>query len=67
MAGPEPVQPRDRRRIDTIAHVTGIARNGATLGNLQGGDPTPLVPPMVTLQMLGGLGKDPVPATCSAR
>ncbi|MFO1345560.1 MAG: ATP-dependent RNA helicase DbpA [Rhodocyclaceae bacterium] len=46
--------PRDRRRIDTIAHVTGIAPEWHTLGNLQGGDPTPLVPPMVTLQMLGG-------------
>ena len=46
--------PRDRRRIDTIAHVTGIDPEWHTLGNLQGGDPTPLVPPMVTLQMLGG-------------
>ena len=46
--------PRDRRRIDTIAHVTGIDPEWHTLGNLQGSDDSPLVPPMVTLQMLGG-------------
>ncbi len=46
--------PRDRRRVDTIAHVTGIAPEWHTLGSLQGGDETPLVPPMVTLQILGG-------------
>ncbi len=46
--------PRDRRRIDSIAHVTGIDPEWHSLGNLQGSDPAPLVPPMVTLQMLGG-------------
>ena len=46
--------PRDRRRVDTIAHVTGIVPEWHSLGNLQGDDPTPLSPPMVTLQMLGG-------------
>ncbi|MDX9706662.1 MAG: helicase-related protein, partial [Azospira sp.] len=46
--------PRDRRRVDTIAHVTGINPEWLTLGSLQGGDATPLRPPMATLQILGG-------------
>jgi ATP-dependent RNA helicase DbpA len=46
--------PRDRRRVDTIAHVTAIDLEWHTLGSLQSGNDTPLVPPMVTLQILGG-------------
>lgn len=46
--------PRDRRRVDTIARLTGSEPEWHTLGSLQSGNDEPLVPPMVTLQMLGG-------------
>ena len=46
--------PRDRRRVDTIAQTTGIDPEWHTLGSLQSGNDEPLVPPMVTLQILGG-------------
>ena len=46
--------PRDRRRVDVIAQATGIDPEWHTLGSLQSGNDEPLVPPMVTLQILGG-------------
>ena len=46
--------PRDRRRVDTIARLTGSEPEWHTLGSLQSCNDEPLVPPMVTLQMLGG-------------
>ena len=46
--------PRDRRRVDTIARLTGSEPEWHTLGSLQSGNDEPLVPPMVTLQLLGG-------------
>ena len=46
--------PRDRRRVDTIARLIGSEPEWHTLGSLQSGNDEPLVPPMVTLQMLGG-------------
>ncbi|WP_018991075.1 ATP-dependent RNA helicase DbpA [Aromatoleum toluclasticum] len=46
--------PADKRRVATIAQVTGIEPEWHGLGSLQGGDDSPLVPPMVTLQILGG-------------
>ncbi|WP_407277976.1 ATP-dependent RNA helicase DbpA [Aromatoleum evansii] len=46
--------PADKRRVATIAQVTGIEPEWHGLGSLQGGDESPLVPPMVTLQILGG-------------
>ena len=46
--------PRDRRRVDTIARLTGSEPEWHTLGSLQSGNDEPLVPPIVTLQMLGG-------------
>ncbi|MBI2306730.1 MAG: ATP-dependent RNA helicase DbpA [Rhodocyclales bacterium] len=46
--------PGDRRRIGAIAQAIGSDPEWHTLGSLQGDDQTPLVPPMVTLQMLGG-------------
>ena len=52
--GPEPVQPA---RSPAHRHHRPRHRHRPewhTLGSLRGGDPTPLVPPMVTLQMLGG-------------
>lgn len=46
--------PGDKRRIATIAEMTGSEPEWHTLGSLQSGDDSPLVPPMVTLQILGG-------------
>jgi ATP-independent RNA helicase DbpA len=46
--------PRDRRRVDTIAQTMGSDPEWHSLGSLQGDDDTPLSPPMVTLQILGG-------------
>ncbi|NMG42957.1 ATP-dependent RNA helicase DbpA [Aromatoleum toluvorans] len=46
--------PADKRRVATIAQVTGSEPEWHGLGSLQGGDESPLVPPMVTLQILGG-------------
>ena len=46
--------PADKRRLATIAEMTGIEPEWHTLGSLQGGNNAPLVPPMVTLLMLGG-------------
>ena len=44
----------DKRRVATIAMVTNIEPEWHDLGDLDNGDESPLVPPMVTLQMLGG-------------
>ncbi len=46
--------PGDRRRIGAIAQAIGSEPEWHTLGSLQDIDEAPLVPPMVTLQMLGG-------------
>ncbi|MBS1191099.1 MAG: ATP-independent helicase [Rhodocyclaceae bacterium] len=46
--------PGDRRRVAAIAGMTGSEPEWHGLGSLQGGDDSPLVPPMVTLQILGG-------------
>ena len=46
--------PRDRRRVDAIARATGSEPEWHTLGSLQSGNDEALVPPMVTLQILGG-------------
>jgi ATP-independent RNA helicase DbpA len=46
--------PGDKRRVATIAAMTGSDPEWHGLGALQGGDDSPLVPPMVTLQLLGG-------------
>ncbi len=46
--------PADKRRIAAIAEMTGSEPEWHGLGSLQSGDDTPLTPPMVTLQMLGG-------------
>jgi len=46
--------PADRRRVAAIAQMTGNEPEWHGLGSLQSGDDTPLVPPMVTLQILGG-------------
>jgi ATP-independent RNA helicase DbpA len=46
--------PGDRRRVAIIAKEMGIEPEWHTLGSLQSGNDEPLVPPMVTLQMLGG-------------
>jgi ATP-dependent RNA helicase DbpA len=44
----------DRRRVATIAQAMGSEPEWHTLGSLQSGNEAPLVPPMVTLQILGG-------------
>ncbi|HSD39382.1 MAG TPA: ATP-dependent RNA helicase DbpA [Rhodocyclaceae bacterium] len=46
--------PADKRRVATIEQATGIVPEWHGLGGLQWGDDAPLVPPMVTLQILGG-------------
>jgi len=46
--------PGDRRRIGAIAQAIGSDPEWHGLGELQGNDNTPLLPPMATLQMLGG-------------
>jgi ATP-independent RNA helicase DbpA len=42
------------RRVATIAQMMGNEPEWHGLGALQGGNDLPLVPPMVTLQILGG-------------
>ena len=44
----------DQRRVAAIAQMTGSEPEWHGLDLLQGGDGSPLVPPMVTLQILGG-------------
>ncbi|MFY9327407.1 MAG: ATP-dependent RNA helicase DbpA [Georgfuchsia sp.] len=46
--------PADKRRIATIATMMDMEPEWHTLGSLQNGNNAPLVPPMVTLLMLGG-------------
>jgi len=46
--------PSDQRRVAGIAQMTGSEPEWHTLGSLQSGNDAPLVPPMVTLQILGG-------------
>ncbi len=46
--------PADRRRLAAIVQMTGADVPFHGLGSLQGSDDSPLVPPMVTLQILGG-------------
>jgi len=46
--------PTDRQRIVTIAQMMRIEPEWHELDELQNDDPSPLVPPMVTLQILGG-------------
>ena len=46
--------PGDKRRIGAIAQAMGSEPEWHGLGSLQSGNDAPLVPPMVTLQMLGG-------------
>ena len=46
--------PADAGRVNTIGDMMKIDPEWHTLGSLQSGDHSPLVPPMVTLQLLGG-------------
>jgi len=46
--------PTDRNRIVAIAQMMHIEPEWHELDELQNDDPSPLVPPMVTLQILGG-------------
>jgi len=46
--------PADRRRVAGIAQMMGNEPEWHDLGALQNGNDSPLVPPMVTLQILGG-------------
>jgi ATP-independent RNA helicase DbpA len=46
--------PADMRRVDAIAQMMGSEPEWHGLGELQSGNGSPLVPPMVTLQILGG-------------
>jgi ATP-independent RNA helicase DbpA len=46
--------PADKRRIAAIAQMMGSEPEWHGLGSLQSGDDSPLIPPMVTLQILGG-------------
>lgn len=46
--------PADKRRVATIAKMTGSEPEWHGLGSLQSGNDAPLVPAMVTLQILGG-------------
>jgi ATP-independent RNA helicase DbpA len=46
--------PADRRRLAAIVQMTGSDVPLHGLGSLQGDDDSPLEPPMVTLQILGG-------------
>ena len=46
--------PADKRRVAAIAEMTGSEAEWHGLGSLQSGNDLPLVPPMVTLQILGG-------------
>ncbi len=46
--------PADRRRVETIAQQQDFEPEWHGLGSLQGADTTPLIPPQVTLLILGG-------------
>ena len=46
--------PADRRRVEMIAQQQGFEPEWHGLGSLQGDDDSPLIPPMVTLLILGG-------------
>ncbi len=46
--------PGDRRRITGIAQMMGVTPEWHELAELHGKDEAPLLPPMVTLQILGG-------------
>jgi ATP-independent RNA helicase DbpA len=46
--------PADKRRVASIAQMLGSEPEWHGLGELQGTDNSPLTPPMVTLQLLGG-------------
>ena len=46
--------PADKRRLASIAQMTGTEPEWHGLGSLQSGNDDVLVPPMVTLQILGG-------------
>jgi ATP-independent RNA helicase DbpA len=46
--------PADKLRVGTIAAMMDFEPEWHGLGELQGKDKTPLLPPMATLQMLGG-------------
>ncbi|HJW25469.1 MAG TPA: ATP-dependent RNA helicase DbpA [Rhodocyclaceae bacterium] len=46
--------PGDKRRVAAIAEMMGSEPEWHGLGSLQSGDDSPLVPPMVTLQILAG-------------
>jgi ATP-dependent RNA helicase DbpA len=46
--------PSDKRRVAALAAVMDSEPEWHTLGSLQGKDDTPLMPPMATLQILGG-------------
>jgi ATP-independent RNA helicase DbpA len=46
--------PADKRRVSTITAMMGVEPEWHTLGSLQSGNKEALVPPMVTLQILGG-------------
>jgi len=46
--------PADAGRVNVIGDMMKIDPEWHTLGSLQSGDYSPLVPPMVTLQLLGG-------------
>ncbi|MCP5268930.1 MAG: ATP-dependent RNA helicase DbpA [Zoogloeaceae bacterium] len=46
--------PGDRKRLERNADASGNEPEWHTLGDLQSGNDAPLVPPMVTLQILGG-------------
>ncbi len=46
--------PADRRRVAAIEQMTSNITEWHSLGSLQSGNDEPLVPPMVTLQILGG-------------
>ena len=48
------VSPADMHRVSQIARMAGSEPEWHTPGSLQSGNNAPLVPPMVTLQILGG-------------
>jgi len=56
--------PADQRRVAAIAQMMGSEPEWHELGSLQSGNDSPLAPPMVTLQILGGRKEKIRPATC---
>jgi ATP-independent RNA helicase DbpA len=46
--------PADKRRVAAIMQMTGGEPEWHMLGSLQSGNDTPILPPMATLQILGG-------------